>query len=229
MSTAPTIKLNLYFAEQADRAVILRQGPSRVYRMILWDTVRDHFEDGQWVRHKIYPERCSISPDGRHFLYFALNGHWKSETKGAFTAVSRPPWFTALALWPQGDTWSGGGVFLDERHILLNTERTARDIVGRAPEIVRVYHDTPERAAVRRVKAVIHRKDRPRPTGYVFADGRPAPVRPVPPSDRGQGYLTKGGTLYRRRGQEITPIRDFTAMRFQPMRAPYDWRGGPEA
>jgi hypothetical protein len=228
MSVAPSVKLYLFFAEEAERAVILRQGPSRVYRMVLWDTVRDRFEDGQWVRHKIYPERCSLSPDGRHFLYFALNGLWQSETKGAFTAISRPPWFTALALWPQGHTWGGGGVFLDDRHVLLATSPDAPDIVGRAPEIARVFQDTSERAAWRRPKAALGRRRAPIPTGYVFADGSPAPVRTVPAGDRGRGYVTRGGTLYRRRGQDIAPIRDFTDMRFQPLRAPYDWRGGTQ-
>ena len=33
-----------------------------------------------------------------------------------------------------------------------------------------------------------------------------------------------GGRLYRRRGQELELIRDFTEMAFEPLRAPYDWR-----
>lgn len=40
--------------------------------------------------------------------------------KGTWTAISRPPYFTALALWPLGDTWFGGGLFEDETTLRLN-------------------------------------------------------------------------------------------------------------
>ena len=36
---------------------------------------------------------------------------------GTWTAISRPPYFTALAVWPKGDTWGGGGLFV-QRHAL---------------------------------------------------------------------------------------------------------------
>jgi hypothetical protein len=37
-----------------------------------------------------------------------------------WTAVSKPPYFTALALWPKGNSYNGGGVFDDDRTIRLN-------------------------------------------------------------------------------------------------------------
>ena len=37
-------------------------------------------------------------------------------------------------------------------------------------------------------------------------------------------YDTMGGKLYRRDGLDLTLIRDFTDMTFEPIRAPYDWR-----
>jgi len=33
-----------------------------------------------------------------------------------WTAISKPPWLTALARWPQEDTWSGGAQFIDVAH-----------------------------------------------------------------------------------------------------------------
>jgi hypothetical protein len=36
-----------------------------------------------------------------------------------WTAISKPPYFTALALWPSVGTWTGGGVFRSEREIVL--------------------------------------------------------------------------------------------------------------
>jgi hypothetical protein len=38
----------------------------------------------------------------------------------AWTAVSRAPWLTALALWPKGDCWWGGGLFTSDRALWLN-------------------------------------------------------------------------------------------------------------
>jgi hypothetical protein len=72
----------------------------------------------------MYPEKCDLSPDGKLFIYFAgkfracevANGYGRT-----WTAVSRPPYLTALALWPMGDTWGGNGVFLDNRTVLLTT------------------------------------------------------------------------------------------------------------
>lgn len=36
------------------------------------------------------------------------------------SAVSRPPYLSALALWPKGDGWGGGGHFSKKERILLN-------------------------------------------------------------------------------------------------------------
>ncbi|MFN3651614.1 MAG: hypothetical protein ACK47B_18715 [Armatimonadota bacterium] len=38
----------------------------------------------------------------------------------AWTAVSRPPWLYAHALWPQGTTYNGGGSFLGNDQLLLH-------------------------------------------------------------------------------------------------------------
>ena len=141
MTGKPVIRLHLFFARDNDRAVILRQGPSRTFRMILWYRDGDIFEDGQWLKHKVYAERCDLSPDGRHFIFFALNGDWGGRAQGAYTAISRPPWFTALALFPQGDTWAGGGVFLDNS---LYVADGGHDIVGRDEGLVRLFQREPD-------------------------------------------------------------------------------------
>jgi hypothetical protein len=36
-----------------------------------------------------------------------------------WTAISRPPYFTALALWPIGDSWDGGSYFVDNATLWL--------------------------------------------------------------------------------------------------------------
>jgi hypothetical protein len=118
--------MSVLLAKQANVGVILRRGPTAWWRVTLWDTKRDRFEGGQWFRGRIYPEKCDVSPDGKLFVYFAGKFNRRSEDKGyqdTWTAVSRPPYLTALALWPIGDTWGGEGVFLDNRTVLVTASR----------------------------------------------------------------------------------------------------------
>jgi hypothetical protein len=42
---------------------------------------------------------------------------------GTWTAISTPPYFSALAIWPSFGYWTGGGVFLSEQEILLTDDR----------------------------------------------------------------------------------------------------------
>jgi len=118
----PPCRLDFVFAAKAPVAVILRRGPTRSVKMILWHTNTDQFEDGEWWRGRIYEDKCGLSPDGRLFVYFGYQ--WKPryipEEVFAFTAVSRPPNFKPIALWPAGDTWGGGGYFPDNKRLVLN-------------------------------------------------------------------------------------------------------------
>jgi len=111
-------------AQKAAVAVIFRRGPSKEVEVIRWDFSRDTFERGHWFRGRIYEKRCDLSPDGKLLVYFASK--FNRHTAGAaaytyaWTAVSRAPWLTALALWPKGDCWWGGGLFVSEHALWLN-------------------------------------------------------------------------------------------------------------
>ena len=105
----PPPRLYVLLRPESPVAVVIRQGPTRTFCTIGWDLARDRFEVGQWCKHKLYPERGDISPDGRWHVYFALNGRWRSETKGTWTGLARVPYLECLKMWPQGDTWGGGG------------------------------------------------------------------------------------------------------------------------
>ncbi len=234
MTTAPVIRLHLFFARDNDRAVILRQGPTRQFRMILWDRATDDFEDGQWLKQKVYVERCDLSPDGEHFLYFALDGHWGSEGKGSFTAISKPPYWTALALFPVGDTWSGGGAFLDAGHYHADGDA---DIIGRAEGIRRVSQGEPDKGCTTGLRLETGgRAPLDRAATKRLLD-EPVPREPwallqrmrIPTGSEMDRYDTQGGRLYRRNGMELDLIRDFTDMEFEPIRAPYDWRDEDES
>ena len=155
-------RTTVLFAAGSDRAVLLRRGPRKLFRLIGWDTGNDSFTPGQWMRGQV--ELSDLSPGGDKLLYWAAQYHVRSHAQrrepGAFdpatlpratpfkprgrrkvprylrplagavaamprrieqtwTAVSRPPYFTALALWPSIGTWTGGGVFRSEREIVL--------------------------------------------------------------------------------------------------------------
>jgi len=114
----------VHLARQAYVGVILRRGPTEWWRVTLWDTRRDTFAGGQWFRGRMHPAKCDVSPDGKLFVYFAGQYRPRNDEEGytcTWTAVSRPPYVTALALWPIGDNWGGDGVFLDDHTVLVAT------------------------------------------------------------------------------------------------------------
>ena len=120
-------------ARKANTAVIIRRGPSKSVCTMLWDRSNDTFKLGQWLRGRIYERRCDLSPDGKHFIYFAMNGKWGGPVKGSWTAISRAPYLKALALWPWGDCWNGGGLFLTDSRFWLNNHwyDEATETIGR--------------------------------------------------------------------------------------------------
>jgi hypothetical protein len=111
-------------AAAAPVAVLFRRGPTLRTELIRWDTSRDRFERGQWFHGRIYTRRSDLSPDGALLVYFAAkHGRRLARDTGytdTWTAVSRPPYYTALALWPKGDAWDGGGWFAAPRELHLN-------------------------------------------------------------------------------------------------------------
>jgi hypothetical protein len=114
-----SVRLFAILARSAPRAVIFRRGPSKRVLLVLWHTDRDEFEPGQWLKGRIYERRCDLSPSGERLVYFAAT-YKRRHAPGTWTAVSRPPWLTALALWPKGDAWGGGGLFDSEWVLSLN-------------------------------------------------------------------------------------------------------------
>jgi hypothetical protein len=113
----PGVRLYAIFAREAPRAVIFRRGPSKHVLLILWNTDTDEFVEGQWLKGRIYERRCDLSPSGEQLIYFAAD---YKEPYFSWTALSRPPYLTAIALWPKGDGWGGGGLFAKENEIHLN-------------------------------------------------------------------------------------------------------------
>ncbi|MSU91312.1 hypothetical protein GE300_17155 [Rhodobacteraceae bacterium 2CG4] len=218
MNTPAQCSLGLVPAAVSTRTVILRRGPSRQVRCILWDRADDSFEDGQWLKGVIRPEDCSLSPDGRHMIY--LTG--RHDRRGAdvgywYTVICRPPWLTALALYGDGLGYGQGGRFLDDTRYVVYGATGNRDRLRRAEGLEQVFEVPPAGDNT---------------LGFAHADGRRVNFRPADLARlRGEegeeaapdplaGYRTEGGRLYQ--GERL--IRDLTDMAFAPLRAPYDPR-----
>jgi hypothetical protein len=116
------VSLYAIIARNAPVAVVFRRGPTRQVEVLRWDLSADTVEPGQWLKGRIYERRADLSPDGSLLVYFAAKYETGIRT---WTAISRPPFLTALAMWPSGDAWGGGGLFETDKRLLLN-HKTAR-------------------------------------------------------------------------------------------------------
>jgi len=200
MSVPP--RLFVVLAREAPVGVILRRGPAAWYHVVLWHTDTDLFEHGAWFKGRIYEERCDLSPDGQLLLYFALQGsRWRTSYRGTWTAVSRPPWLHALVLWPQGDTWGGGGRFVGKRKVALWTGM---------PLVTHPDHPLVGLEAVSGSRAT---------TG----DLRGSDLREKEWSGRdlaGDPVFTSEGKLFRKRARRTIELADFNGLKPDPQPAP---------
>lgn len=119
-------RLYAIVARNVRRAVVFRRGPAKKTRLIVWNLDEDTLVPGQWFDGRIYERRCDLSPDGSWLAYFAATYRKPYRT---WTAISRSPFFTALALWPKGDAWGGGGLFDGARSFALNHRGGERDAI----------------------------------------------------------------------------------------------------
>ncbi|MHB1461891.1 MAG: hypothetical protein ACYC1M_11470 [Armatimonadota bacterium] len=93
-------------------------------QIIKWDMETDEFTPGQWFHGRIYEKRADLSSDGTKMIYFAqkitASSLTDTEYTYAWTAISKPPYLTAIVLWPKGDCWHGGGLFINNNEVWLN-------------------------------------------------------------------------------------------------------------
>lgn len=113
----PSTRLYVLLARKAPIAAVFRRGPSKRVLLLTWNTETHEIRKGQWFKGRIYERRCDLSPSGEKLVYFAAKQRPPHFT---WTAVSRPPFLTALAMWPKGNAWGGGGLFTNERTLALN-------------------------------------------------------------------------------------------------------------
>jgi hypothetical protein len=107
-------RLFVYLASDAPVAAVLSRGPTDWAQLSLWHTDTDRVEPGQWLKGRVYERRSDLSSDGRLFAAFVRQSGGR-EPDGADTwmAISRPPYFSALAVWFVGGTYHTGPCFPD--------------------------------------------------------------------------------------------------------------------
>lgn len=140
MTATQPPRLHVLLASQAPLGIVIRRGPSKQYCTLLWDRQTDTFTLGQWLKGRIYEHRCDLSPDGKHFLYFAMNARRSRQGPMCWTAISRTPYLRAIALYGDEETWLGGGHFLDNKTYSVNggvffhTLRESKEVVMKKPD-----------------------------------------------------------------------------------------------
>lgn len=209
-------RVSLVFASEAPVAVVLRRGPAHWVEVVKWNTAEDTFEHGQWMHGKIYAERCGLSPNGELFVYFAMKRGKVNESDGysyTFTAVSRPPYLTALAMWPAGSTWGGGGRFIDNKTLRLaygdngtRTPRAGNTEIFMAPLPMHHPNHPPGPLTIETDLDYYapDREFRAAPNGY------PVDAEWTGMDHRGRRIFTRAGVLYALAGDRQTEVlKDF--------------------
>jgi hypothetical protein len=202
--TSPSCRLFVIRAFDAPAAVIIRRGPSKWFHLILWDMDRDVFTEGAWFHGRIYEDMCDLSPDGKLFVYAALRAiDLDSRPVLTWTALSRPPFVTPLAIWPRLTTNELGGRFYGNRRLALRgSERDAYPEVPKGLELIsgntEPHHSTGE-----------------------------APGADWCGYDRlNRTIYTIGGKLFRQDGGRDILLADFTDLRPDPQPPP-EWATRP--
>jgi hypothetical protein len=130
-------RLFVYLARSAPAAVVLRRGPTGWARLSVWDTSSDRFEHGQWLHGRVYERRSDLAPDGCLFAAF-VRQTGRGGAVDSWVALSRPPYFTALAVWSAGGTYHTGPCFLADGRLWLGFREPSPPDVGAAPSSLEI-------------------------------------------------------------------------------------------
>ncbi len=105
----PPCRLHAILARAAPIGVIFRRGPSKRVQLLHWNTDTDAFTPGQWFHGRIYEHRSRLSANGTLLMYDAMKLNRRTlheegykKYGASWTAISKPPYLTALTLWASG-------------------------------------------------------------------------------------------------------------------------------
>lgn len=90
-------------ARKANKAVILRRGPTKHIQMLIWDFKTDHVQAGQWVKNQSIT-LFGVSDDAEYVSTIGADYRPVEKVKRNhqiqnWLAISHPPFFTAVGLW----------------------------------------------------------------------------------------------------------------------------------
>ena len=200
-------RIDILFAAESPQALILRRGPSDWVHVLTWDTSTDVVTRGAWFHGRIDASRCSLSPDGQLLIYFAVCHRKTSRWPLGFawTAISKPPWLTALVRWTQSDTWAGGGSFCGNNSVLLNFSKWRHWVLrrGHVPKTFTVFF-APKSSS--NSSATL-----PAKCSYDNAVGI---------DQQGLGFALQNTCLVRQAGDKIVKIVDLSNMSPDPQPSP---------
>ncbi|MFN0217277.1 MAG: hypothetical protein ACKVP4_00530 [Hyphomicrobium sp.] len=117
IETTASCRVYAILARDGRSGLVFRRGPTRAVLTLRWRLDDDTLEPGQWLRGRIYERRCDLSPNGELLVYMAAK--WETPLE-SWTAVSRAPYLTALAMWKGHGAWGGGGVFNGPKDLGVN-------------------------------------------------------------------------------------------------------------
>lgn len=121
-------RLHVLIASEAPYAVVLRRWPSKETTTFGWDLTSDTFTYGQWMKARTYEERCDLTPDGKHFLYYAMAYKERYES---YFGISIAPYLKALGYYIGHGSWSAGGNWIDSKTFVLGSvSRVVREPDG---------------------------------------------------------------------------------------------------
>lgn len=166
------------------------------------------------------------------------------QNQGVWTAISRPPWFSALAIWPGFGQWTGGGYFRSDNEVVLfETEDGLTPVANvRPPSTFRIAAFNRNDPGFnidmqRRMAAYDAVRDRLEAVHGAVADGGRRFVDRLEPLAGGDLVMAVDGSVYRLSDwQSIAPdealgratrIADFNGMSFEMKPAPsaaMSWR-----
>ncbi len=119
-----TTNARIFFLKSriANSAIVFRRGPTDWIQMSIWNLDNDTLEPGQWINKKVPMRNCDSSPSGKYLIYTVDN----FENGNSRTVISKPPFWTGLTVWEHRDLLfdTGGGLFADEKTVLLNLKST---------------------------------------------------------------------------------------------------------
>lgn len=123
-------------AAHAAQALVVRRGPTRWWHLLEWNLEKPALRSGAWLKGTLYPRRCGLSPDGKIFGYFVHKQRQDRSWPDSYFAVSKAPWFRALAAWETVGTWTGGCQFDDHGNLIVEAAMNAKPFVGSFPKRV---------------------------------------------------------------------------------------------